>query len=115
MTMRLSISSLTGTARTLVAVGTVRLVSMFVTTRAAGPRSVDDLGAAGSAVGAATRPPRRGPGTGRAWRRCTVRRPGPARGGLGAGAGCAAGGGTAVVGGRGGRWRRLRRRRSEGE
>src|SRR3954451_3811242 len=38
MTIRLSISSLAGTARTLVAVGTWRLVSMFVTTRAAGPR-----------------------------------------------------------------------------
>ena len=36
--MRLSMSSLAGTARTLVAVGTVRLVSMLVTTRAAGPR-----------------------------------------------------------------------------
>src|SRR5919106_5667049 len=39
MTMRLSISSLAGTARTLVAVGTWRLVSMLVTTRAAAPRS----------------------------------------------------------------------------
>ena len=40
MTVRLSKSSLTGTARTLVAVGTVRLVSMFWTVRAAAPRSV---------------------------------------------------------------------------
>src|SRR3954454_10649446 len=38
ITTRLSISSLAGTARTLVAVGTVRLVSMLATTRAAGPR-----------------------------------------------------------------------------
>src|SRR6476661_5420593 len=39
MTARLSMRSLAGTARTLVAVGTARLLSMFVTTRAAGPRS----------------------------------------------------------------------------
>ena len=39
MTMRLSMSSLTGTVRTLVAVGTSRLASMFVTVRAAAPRS----------------------------------------------------------------------------
>ena len=39
MTMRLSISSLAGTARTLVAVGTARLASMLVTTRAAAPFS----------------------------------------------------------------------------
>src|SRR6202008_3200071 len=37
-TMRLSISSLAGTARTLVAVGTARLASMLVTVRAATPR-----------------------------------------------------------------------------
>ena len=37
MTMRLSIRSFAGTVRTLVAVGTARLASMFVTTRAAGP------------------------------------------------------------------------------
>jgi hypothetical protein len=37
--MRLSMSSLAGTARTLVAVGTVRLDSMLATTRAAAPRS----------------------------------------------------------------------------
>ena len=36
--MRLSISSLAGTARTLVAVGTARLASMLVTVRAAAPR-----------------------------------------------------------------------------
>ena len=39
MTVRLSMSSLAGTARTLVAVGTARLASMLVTTRAAGPLS----------------------------------------------------------------------------
>ena len=39
MTTRLSISSLAGTARTLVAVGTWRLDSMLVTTRADAPRS----------------------------------------------------------------------------
>src|SRR3954454_5749122 len=39
MTTRLSISSLAGTARTLVAVGTWRLDSMLVTTRAEAPRS----------------------------------------------------------------------------
>ncbi len=38
--MRLSISSLTGRARTLVAVGTVRLTSMFATVRAAAPRRI---------------------------------------------------------------------------
>ena len=37
ITIRLSTISFAGTARTLVAVGTVRLVSMFATTRAAGP------------------------------------------------------------------------------
>src|ERR671912_2836248 len=38
MTMRLSMSSLAGTARTDVAVGTCRELSMFVTTRAPAPR-----------------------------------------------------------------------------
>ena len=38
-TMRLSMSSLAGTARTLVAVGTARLASMLTTTREDGPRS----------------------------------------------------------------------------
>ena len=41
MTTRLSISNFAGTARTLVAVGTARLASMLVTTRAAGPLSAD--------------------------------------------------------------------------
>src|SRR5687768_2679391 len=39
MTVRLSKSSLTGTERTLVAVGTVRLTSMFWAVRAAAPRN----------------------------------------------------------------------------
>src|SRR3954471_22911455 len=39
MTIRLSHNSLTGTERTLVAVGTVRLASMFDTVRAGAPRS----------------------------------------------------------------------------
>src|SRR4051812_47044478 len=39
MTTRLSISSLAGMTRTLVAVGTVRLASMLATTRAAAPLS----------------------------------------------------------------------------
>ena len=38
MTMRLSMSSFAGIARTLVAVGTSRLVSMLITVRAAAPR-----------------------------------------------------------------------------
>ena len=48
MTTRLSMSSLAGMARTDVAVGTVRLVSMLATTRAAGPRSTWDSGCAGT-------------------------------------------------------------------
>ena len=56
MTMRLSMSSLAGTARTLVAVGTSREDSMFVTTRALAPRigtsspSVMVVGAAGASM-----------------------------------------------------------------
>ena len=53
MTIRLSTSSLAGTARTLVAVGTVRLASMLVTTRAAAPLSRTGSGAPG--FGAASR------------------------------------------------------------
>ena len=59
MTMRLSISSLAATARTLVAVGTPRLVSMFCAVRAAAPRSrvtsapAGGGGAAGLGAGAA--------------------------------------------------------------
>src|SRR4051812_21888800 len=40
MTIRLSISSLTGTCRTLVAVGTERLASMFCAVRAGAPRRI---------------------------------------------------------------------------
>ena len=47
MTTRLSMISLAGTARTLVAVGTVSEVSMFATTRAAAPRRIVSCGAAG--------------------------------------------------------------------
>src|SRR4051812_30127862 len=58
ITMRLSISSLAGTARTLVAVGTVRLVSMLATTRAAAPRSGCECApAAGPLVPPAVVPP----------------------------------------------------------
>src|SRR5688500_13308663 len=46
MTMRLSASSFAGTARTLVAVGTVSETFMFLTTAAAAPRSGDCLPAA---------------------------------------------------------------------
>src|SRR6185436_14879809 len=44
ITMRLSHSSLTGTERTEVAVGTVRLASMFCTVRAGAPRSTVRVG-----------------------------------------------------------------------
>src|SRR6476469_4224010 len=67
MTTRLSISSLAGTARTLVAVGTWRLDSMLVTTRAAAPRSgltspsltgpVGRLAGASRVLGVAASPP----------------------------------------------------------
>src|SRR5919112_1006184 len=55
MTMRLSASSFAGTARTLVAVGTVSETFMFLTTLAAAPRSGDCVPAAtgGAAVLAA--------------------------------------------------------------
>src|SRR4051812_18673266 len=57
MTMRLSASSLAGTARTLVAVGTVSETFMFLTTAAAAPRSGDwepaAIGVAGFGAGAA--------------------------------------------------------------
>src|ERR687893_1619504 len=43
-TMRLSARSLAGTARTLVAVGTVSEAFMFLTTAAAAPRSGVDFG-----------------------------------------------------------------------
>src|ERR1700710_1484125 len=50
MTMRLSHSSLTGTDRTLVAVGTVRLTSMFWTVRAGAPRSTGLVGSSLASV-----------------------------------------------------------------
>src|SRR5262252_608997 len=57
MTMRLSMSSLAGTGRTLVAVGTVRLAIMFVAVRADAPRSrrtsASGAGGPASADGAA--------------------------------------------------------------
>src|SRR6476620_3092031 len=49
MTMRLSHSSLTGTERTLVAVGTVRLASMLAAVRAGAPRSTVYVGSAAAA------------------------------------------------------------------
>src|SRR4051812_37101515 len=51
MTIRLSASSLAGTARTLVAVGTVSETFMFLTTAAAAPRSGDCSPAATGAAG----------------------------------------------------------------
>src|SRR5699024_9575836 len=53
MTTRLSTRSFAGTARTLVAVGTVSDVSMFVTTRADAPRSGDCSDSATSTVSGA--------------------------------------------------------------
>src|SRR4051812_49691096 len=52
MTMRLSASSLAGTARTLVAVGTVSEAFMFLTTLAAAPRSGICLAPAAGALAA---------------------------------------------------------------
>src|SRR6266700_1782406 len=51
MTMRLSATSLAGTARTLVAVGTVSDWSMLATTRAATPRSTVVVARVGTAAG----------------------------------------------------------------
>src|SRR4051794_15525402 len=53
ITMRLSASSLAGTDRTLVAVGTVSERFMFLTTLAAAPRSGDCLPAATGVAGLA--------------------------------------------------------------
>ena len=53
MTMRLSHSSLTGTERTLVAVGTVRLMSMFCAVRIGAPRRVVSFGSSLALAGAA--------------------------------------------------------------
>src|ERR1700760_1334503 len=52
MTILLSMSSLAGTARTLVAVGTLRLAAMFATVRAAAPRSLFISASAGGGVAA---------------------------------------------------------------
>src|SRR5688572_24427025 len=52
MTVRLSQSSFTGTERTEVAVGTERDSSMFLTVRAAAPRSTTCLGSSLAAAGA---------------------------------------------------------------
>src|SRR5215207_673328 len=52
ITMRLSNSSLTGTDRTLVAVGTARLASMLATVRAAAPRRMTLSTSPGPALGA---------------------------------------------------------------
>ncbi|MGX1272315.1 hypothetical protein RKD18_005509 [Streptomyces phaeoluteigriseus] len=55
MTMRLSNSSFTGTARTDVAVGSSSEAFMFLTTAADGPRSVTYSGPSGEAAGSALR------------------------------------------------------------
>src|ERR1700712_5050862 len=47
ITTRLSMSSLAGTARTLVAVGTSRLVTMLVAIALAGPRSTETVSSSG--------------------------------------------------------------------
>src|SRR5919107_5906748 len=52
MTMRLSQSSLTGTDRTLVAVGTLLLRSMFCAVRAGAPRSGVRVGSSVASAGA---------------------------------------------------------------
>src|ERR1044072_5500808 len=52
MTVRLSMSSLTGTERTLVAVGTVRLTSMFLAVRAGAPLSTVSDGSSTASAGA---------------------------------------------------------------
>ena len=52
MTVRLSQSSLTGTERTEVAVGTSREASMFCTVRAGAPRSTVYVGSSRAVVGA---------------------------------------------------------------
>src|SRR5215207_9114131 len=75
ITIRLSNSSLTGTDRTLVAVGTARLASMLATVRAAAPRRMTLSTSPGPALGAV------------------------GAGALAAGAGAAAGAGSAGAGG----------------
>src|SRR5215510_1615741 len=56
ITMRLSARSLAGMARTLVAVGTLRLAAMFSAVRAAAPRSRVTLSSAGAAAAAGPGP-----------------------------------------------------------
>src|SRR3984957_19744076 len=80
MTIRLSMGRFAGTARTLVAVGTPRLATMFAAVRAAAPRS---LLTSASAGGADAAPLACGWAAGLA-------------GGAGAGAGSTAGGAAAV-------------------
>src|ERR1700749_2296248 len=69
MTMRLSMSSLAGTARTEVAVGTERLAAMFWAGRAAAPRSrLRSAAEGGGTGGRRCRGGRRGRGGGRGGR-----------------------------------------------
>src|SRR5919206_1268 len=105
MTTRLSASSLAGTARTLVAVGTVSEAFMFLTTLAAAPRSGVRLspswpaGVFGAGLAAAGSAAGFGAGAARGGR-------GAARGGRGAARGdrrAARGGRGAARGGRAGR------------
>src|SRR6516162_6832787 len=56
ITMRLSTRSLAGMARTLVAVGTLRLAAMFSAVRAAAPRSRTTFSCAGAAAAAGSGP-----------------------------------------------------------
>src|ERR1035437_4663525 len=83
MTIRLSTSSLAGTARTLVAVGTPRLAIMLVTVRAAAPRSLltSAPGPAGGVCGAGV-----AAGAGGAWKVCDPGADGGAAGAVLAGA-----------------------------
>src|SRR5579864_2458180 len=64
--MRLSTRSLAGMARTLVAVGTVRLTAMFAAVRAAAPRSRTCAASAGAAGGAGATAAGAGAGAGAA-------------------------------------------------
>src|SRR5262249_57186934 len=64
-TIRLSDSSLAGTARTLVAVGTVSEISMLAATRASAPRSGVVAASAGTGTGGL---PARGGAGGAGWR-----------------------------------------------
>src|SRR3954447_8267732 len=103
MTTRLSISSLAGTARTLVAVGTWRLDSMLVTTRAEAPRSGltslslsgpgDFLAGASRVIGVGVSPP--------CWPSATLADGSGALAAGFAGAALAAGAGSGVVAGAG--------------